>query len=311
LDDLITLRKAATGIKKEFTVFPVNDAVQVKGIFIAPPGNIWTGFNTTFEGENRPFGEAIIPFYIRVPASDKNSVTGQVFTDKNELIQTLTSTKIDSGLNYISWKLDEKIAKLPGGWDDPESKGILALPGKYKVVLNYQGKKDSTFVNVIPDPRFEYSQEVEEANHALLKRLDKTVENLSMTLTRLKENNEVVDKILLQLKDSKTNEGEVLRTTSSTIKESIKKLTELATGSRPAKQVGAWTSFQVTAQSKISEAQQALRARLYKPSAQDVQRVEIAEQLTKEFVEQADSFFLKDWSAYRDKVESARLSWFK
>jgi uncharacterized protein YicC (UPF0701 family) len=132
-----------------------------------------------------------------------------------------------------------------------------------------------------------------------------------MTLTRLKENNEVVDKILLQLKDSKTNEGEVLRTTSSTIKESIKKLTELATGSRPAKQVGAWTSFQVTAQSKISEAQQALRARLYKPSAQDVQRVEIAEQLTKEFVEQADSFFLKDWSAYRDKVESARLSWFK
>ena len=311
LDDLITLRKAATGIIKEFTVFPVNDAVQVKGIFIAPPGNIWTGFNTTFEGENRPFGEAIIPFYVRVPTSDKNPVTGQVFTDKNELIQTLTSTKIDSGLNYIAWRLDEKIAKLPGSWDDPESKGILALPGKYKVVLSYQGKKDSSYVNVIPDPRFDYSQEVEEANHALLKRLDKTVERLSIALTRLKESNDVVDKILLQLKEIKTNEGEVLRMSSGAIKDSIKKLTESATGSRPARQVGAWTSFQVTAQSKISEAQQALRARLYKPSVQDVQRVEIAEQLTKEFVEQADAFFLKEWNAYRAKVESARLSWFK
>ncbi|HRG80850.1 MAG TPA: hypothetical protein PL167_14615, partial [Cyclobacteriaceae bacterium] len=229
----------------------------------------------------------------------------------NELIQTLTSTKIDSGLNYIAWRLDEKIAKLPGSWDDPESKGILALPGKYKVVLSYQGKKDSTYVNVIPDPRFDYSQEVEETNHALLKRLDKTVERLSIALTRLKESNDVVDKILLQLKEIKTNEGEVLRMSSGAIKDSIKKLTESATSSRPAKQVGAWTSFQVTAQSKISEAQQTLRARLYKPSVQDVQRVEIAEQLTKEFVEQADAFFLKEWNAYRAKVESARLSWFK
>jgi hypothetical protein len=226
------------------------------------------------------------------------------------LIQTITSTKIDSGLNYISWRLDEKIAKLPGGWDDPEAKGILALPGKYKIVLNYQGQKDSTYVTLIPDPRFEYSHEVEEAHHAILRRLDKTTEKLSIVLTKLKESNEVVDKILLQLKDLKTPEGEELRKTSNTIKESLKKLTESATGSRPAKQVGAWTSFQVTAQSKISEAQQALRARLSKPSVQDVQRVEVAEQLTNEFVEKVDTFSAKEWSNYRINVESARLSWF-
>lgn len=314
LDDLLTLRTITrTGITKDFIIFPVNDAVQVKGIFIAPPGNIWTGFNTTFEGENRPFGEATIPFYVRTPASDKekNLVTAKVFTNTNELIQTITSTKIDTGLNYIAWRLDEKIAKLPGSWDDPESKGILALPGKYKVVLSYQGKKDSSYVNVIPDPRFNYSKDVEEAHHAILKRLDRATEKLSMTLTRLKESNETVEKILIQLKDIKTNEGEMLRKNSNAIKESIKRLTESATGSRPAKQVGAWTSFQVTAQSKISEAQQTLRARLFKPSAQDVQRVEIAEQLTKEFVEKTDAFFSKEWRDYRANVESAQLSWFK
>jgi hypothetical protein len=75
LDDLISLRKiAASGITKDFTAFPVNDAVQVKGIFIAPPGNIWTGFHTTFEGENRPFGEAVVPFYVKTPASDKKRI---------------------------------------------------------------------------------------------------------------------------------------------------------------------------------------------------------------------------------------------
>jgi hypothetical protein len=212
LDDLVSLRKTAVGITKDFSVFPTQDAVQVKGIFIAPPGNIWTGFNTTFEGENRPFGESMIPFYVKAPVLDKekNVVTGSVFNNKNEVIQTITSTKIDSGLNYISWRLDEKIAKLPGGWDEPEAKGILALPGKYKVVLNYQGRKDSTYVNVIPDPRFEYSNEIEVAHHEILKRLDKTTAKLSIALTRVKESDDVVDKILLQLKDVKTPQGESL-----------------------------------------------------------------------------------------------------
>jgi photosystem II stability/assembly factor-like uncharacterized protein len=313
LDDLISLRKIAAGVTKDFAVFPVNDAVQVKGIFIAPPGNIWTGFHTTFEGENRPFGEAVVPFYVKSPSSkkEKNQVTALVFNEKNEAIQTIASTKIDSGLNYISWRLDEKTTRLQGGWDDPEAKGILALMGRYKIVVSYLGKKDSTYVRVIPDPRFEYSQEVEEAHHAILKRLDKTTERLSFALTKLRESNEVVDKILLQLKDVKTPEGEKVRKRSDAIKESLKRLTESATGSRPAKQVGAWSSFQVTAQSKIGEAQQALRARLSKPSVQDVQRVAVAEQLTEEFIKQVDIFFSKEWNEYRATVEAARLSWFK
>ncbi|MDZ7649206.1 MAG: hypothetical protein U5K54_19675 [Cytophagales bacterium] len=140
LDDLLTLRKIAhAGLPKDLTIFPVNDAVQVKGIFIAPPGNIWTGFHTTFEGENRAFGEATIPFY--VTAKSDNEVTGRVFNERNELIQTVQTSKPDSGLNYISWRLDEAVTKRAGGWDDPEAKGILALPGKYKIVVEYGEKK--------------------------------------------------------------------------------------------------------------------------------------------------------------------------
>ncbi|MDZ7649207.1 MAG: hypothetical protein U5K54_19680 [Cytophagales bacterium] len=93
----------------------------------------------------------------------------------------------------------------------------------------------------------------------------------------MKESNEVIDKILLQLDKNQLKESEDLRKESTTIKTSIKNLTESATGSLPTKQVGAWSSFQVTAQSKVSEAQHALRARLYKPSAQDIQRIEVAE----------------------------------
>jgi hypothetical protein len=121
----------------------------------------------------------------------------------------------------------------------------------------------------------------------------------------------VVDKILFQLKDVKTQEGDMLRKNSSEVKESIKKLTESATGTKPTKQVGAWTSFEVTAQSKILEAQQALRARLYKPSLQDLQRVEIAEKLTNDFALDVEAFISSDWRTYQTAVESAKLTWFK
>lgn len=314
LDDLLSLRKIArSGLPKDFSALPVNDAVQVKGIFIAPPGNIWTGFHTTFEGENRAFGEATIPFYITAPINTKgeNQVSGKVYSSKNELIQTIKTTPLDSGLNYISWRLDEAVTKRAGGWDDPEAKGILALPGTYKVVLQLHGKKDSTWVNVIPDPRFEYHEEVELAHHDALKRLDRTASKLAAALNKLKESTDAVDEVLRQLEKNQTKESEDLRKESTTIKAVIKTLSESATGARPTKQVGAWSSFQVTAQSKVSEAQQALRARLYKPSVQDIQRIEVAEQLTDEFEKQVETFYTNEWRLYREKIETARLSWFK
>ena len=69
--------------------------------------------------------------------------------------------------------------------------------------------------------------------------------------------------------------------------------------------------FSIQPQSKVSEAQQALRAQLSKLSVQDVQLVEVAEQLTGEFIKQVDTFFSKEWNEYRTSVEAARLSWFK
>ncbi len=311
LDDLISLRKmAASTSRKDFEVFPVNDAVQVKGIFIAPPGNIWTGFNTTFEGENRPFGEAPIPFYVKHPVKEKSTVTARVFNSKNELIQTIITDKIDAGLNYISWRLDERIAKLPGGWEDSESKGILARIGKYKVVLNYMDAKDSTYVSVIPDPRFEYNDEIEKENYAAQKRLDKITENLAAAFSKLNEESETVNKILNQLNEVKSDEATELSKKSEDIKLAMKKLQDEGKGARPTKQVGAWSSFEVTPQSKLSEAKQALRARLTKPSTQDIERIDVAEKLTSEFVGKVNSFLSNEWVDYRNQIEAARLSWF-
>jgi hypothetical protein len=313
LDDLNTLRKVAgKGITKDLTVFPVNETVQVKGLFINPPGNIWTGFHTTFEGENRPFGRAMIPFYVRsVPQGDSAVVKGQVFDASNRLIQTVSTSQLDVGLNYIPWKLDEQKSRLPGGYSGDDPKGIPVVSGNYKVVLSYLGKKDSTMVKVVPDPRFDEMKVVDESNYLISKRLDAATKKLANELQRINESEEVVDQILAQLNSDKGKETDELKAASEEIKRGLADLTDKARAPRPKKQVGAWSSFAVTPQSKLSDAQQALRARLYKPSAQDIERVEVAEQLINEFVEKSNSFFDNEWKTYRDTVKAANLNWFK
>ena len=314
LDDLISLRKIArNGAANDFSVFPVNEAVQVKGIFINPPGNIWTGFHTTFEGENRPFGQVMIPFFVKYVKTEKESqqISGKVYNSAGEAIQNISMDNIDSGLNYITWKLDENKARLPGAYINEESKGIPVLPGEYKVVLTYLGKKDSTIVKVIPDPRFDYSNEIEVAHYTALKKLDDLSQKLGAVLTRINNSTETVDQIINQLKSNHSDKTESLTKASLAIKEKLKVLMDKARGTRPTKQVGAWSSFEVTPQSKLSDAQQALRARLYKPSAQDLERIEVAEKLINEFVEDAASFFSNDWETFRNQIDEGKISWFK
>lgn len=313
LDDLNTLREVAgKGITKELSVFPVNETVQVKGLFINPPGNIWTGFHTTFEGENRPFGRAMIPFYAKkVSEGDSVEVKGQVFDASNRLIQSISTSKVDVGLSYITWKLDENKARLPGAYLGDDPKGIPVIPGTYKVVLSYLGKKDSTTVKVIPDPRFDEMKEVDESNYLISKRLDAAAAKLAKELRRIDESERIVDQILEHIKSNNGSQVGELKEASERIKEGLSDLMDLARAPQPKKQVGAWSSFEVTPQSKLSDAQQALRARLYKPSAQDIERVETAEQLINEFEEKANSFFDSEWNEFREKVKSAKLSWFK
>ena len=133
LDDLLSLREVAGNrLKTGLTALPMNDAVQVKGLFINPPGNIWTGFHTTFEGENKVFQKTKIPFYLSQEPSGDSMVKAKVYDSKNRLINTVETTALSKGLNYMIWKLDEKSSSFDGAWSDDFSRDIPVLPGDYQ-----------------------------------------------------------------------------------------------------------------------------------------------------------------------------------
>ncbi len=311
LDDLLSLREVAAGRAQSIiTALPMNDAVQVKGLFIAPPGNIWTGFHTTWEGENRVFQKTEIPFYLNERPMVGTKVVAEIFNSDNKLINKVESTDLLPGLNYIIWKLDEMSTTLPGSWITNESRGIPVLPGTYKAVVKYDGNESTTEVKVINDPRFDLDPQVDEKLYAFKKAVDEQVARLTILLEGIDTKSKTVDKIEMQLKELGYAEDHKLKVEVIAMQMALEKLKTKGKTPRPKRQVGAWQSFEVNAYSKVRQALSASMARTVLPSDQDLKLVSESKQLIDDFRSEVDEFNQNEWKAFESKIRGSQLNWF-
>lgn len=308
LDDLLSLREiAANRINVTITALPVNEAVQVKGLFINPPGNIWTGFHTTFEGENKVFQKTKIPFYLKKLKDSTAMVTATIYNEKNEWINSVEGDSLVKGLNYLTWNLDEKSASLPGNAQSAQR--ISVLPGKYKVVLDYEGVSDSTSISVIADPRFEFDLKVDQNLYEFRKMLDIHVSELGKGLKEIDKRKEIVEKL-------KTELGERDSTTNPDMLELLYKMenaldTLRAKGqvSKPKRQVGAWQSFKITPYSKLQELLMVAQARTTPLSKQHMNSLEDLETRITGFNNAVDIFYNDEWKSFVQKIKISDLNW--
>ncbi len=300
LDDLLSLREiAGKRIKKGVTALPMNDAVQLKGLFINPPGNIWTGFHTTFEGENKVFQRTLVPFFINDDNKLDEPVKADIYNSKGELINTLKSAPLVKGLNYLTWRLDEQSAMGSRG------RGVPVLPGNYQVVLQHASTADTSYVEVISDPRFDLDPSIDEQLYLYKKEVDQQQARLSNLLSVLDGKRESIQKLKNQVAD-KPNLTEAMD-------EMLKKLKGLrAKGQtpRPDRQVGAWQSFEVSPYSKLMEARRVAAARTAPLSEQNRKLLDDATGLIDGFETLVNQFNKSDWEAFRALIKKSNLSLF-
>jgi hypothetical protein len=271
----------------------MNEVVQVKGLFIAPPGNIWTGFGTTFEGENRLFQQANIPIYINDVPSKEDQVEGFIKNNKGDTIQKLIGQNLMQGLNYIQWKLDEVREYLSGNYDPLESRGIPVLPGIYTATIKYKDVESSTTIKVISDPRFKMKEEVDQEMYRYYKAINVEVAKLKSLLSLVSSwENEL--KKLQEKFSKKPKQARSLKNVHELMDE-IKQL-KLAGKDNPGdRQVGAWQSIRTTPVSAINEAEKVAMARLDVPSEQDWKRVSDAAALIDAYRIQINQFYDSKW----------------
>jgi photosystem II stability/assembly factor-like uncharacterized protein len=328
LDDIKPLRKIAAQGIKDVMLFDPAMAVDVKGS-LAPVG-VEFAADATYEAPNRPNGFARIPYLVKVPAKAEtpandvkkpanakakaDTLFARIYTQEGKLIRTLTDTRIDTGLNFIDWGLDEKGVRYPGrqrtrGQAD-EIGGLAAMPGQYKAVVQYGSFKDSVQVEFMADPRVPFSKEVYQAKRSLIDRLAKTFGKLTQAIDQLDESNDIATKVAAQLTGVDTKEAKELLKAAKVQQDSIKTIKEMLNGKRLEKQ-GYGRPYQLTALQKLNEAQGTINAKPVAPGAQEVKLVEQAEELSKQFIDRVNAYFTKDWPAFRKKVEETKVSLFK
>ena len=310
IDDLLSLRIIAAGkLKNGLTALPMNDVVQVKGLFIAPPGNIWTGFHTTFEGENRVFQKLKIPYYLNGIVDTSIQIRATIFDENENQINKLFAKPTSTGLNHIIWKLDKEASNLPGAWIHEESRGIPVLPGLFKVILEHNGEIDSNFIRVIPDPRFDLDPEIDKQLHAFQVDVDHQVEKLSSVLNGIDEKIESLGKLKMLLNHMEYDQDDTLRVHLKEMKEKLSELKAKGQTPRPERQVGAWQTAEITAYSKVKDVQKIAMSRVRAISEQEKLLLEEARYLVTEFSERVDQFNSSEWKVFLENFKKAGINW--
>lgn len=210
-----------------------------------------------------------------------DSVTAFIQNSKMQTINTVVEKNLEKGLNYITWKLDEKTTTLPGSWINEESRGIPVLPGKYKAKIRYQDQTKTTSIEVVADPRFEIEDEVDQALYVFQKQVDKQVKRLTFLLQE-------IDGFEQTIKDSSASKKSELK--NKGLLAELKSIQLMGRDKPVDRQVGAWQSSKITPHALMRSTVKVSKARLSIPSDQDWKLIKQAELLINTFEKEVERF---------------------
>jgi len=218
----------------------------------------------------------------------------------------LETKKIEKGLNYLIWKLDEKAASL-NTRQNPGAKGIPVLPGNYTIVLRSGNHKDTTQVKVIADPRFDMDPEVDGALYTFRKDVDRQVEVMSKTLKDIDDKLAVVKKIEKLQEEKEDKQDEAFMKAVQKMKGQLKELRSKGQIPRPERQVGAWQSFETSPYTELRDVLRLARAQTSIPSNQHQEMLQRATQSIATFTEQVDNFMKKQWQPFEKSIKNSAM----
>ncbi len=245
-------------------------------------------------------------------SGDKAKIT--ILTEGGDTMRTFTAA-LDSGMNRINWPLNRNGVRFPawedsrpGDADEAPGTGGQVLPARYKVVINFKGEKDSTFVNVKADPRINISMKDLEERDAARKDLSNLTQRITDAFNRLKESNKtigLVDGSLVNAPDSTKKEIEKL---GKGMKDSILVIQKLFMAPTDVKGI---VRVSGALMDEMQKASSFLSSSPGKPSSNGQAAINAAKVKARETLGKVNAFFEKDWVKYQQKVEAARSSLFK
>ncbi len=320
LDDIRPLRafaknggKAPTG---KITAFPTPDAYQAE---IQQPHGERFMASAKYAGENRVFGGRL-SYLIQDEKEKLDSLTVKIYSASGEQIRTL-KTLPTTGVNRIIWNLDRKSsAEMTGGWGGGQggggrSRGFFepsggdALPGTYKVVMEYGGETSETSISVHADPRIQPTLSNLEAKDTFLKKVEALSSEVTATTKKLDEAQKVIDKVNSMVKDLKTEEAKALESAAKEIKKKLDTAREAFTGPRYEGQ-GIVRNLFPTTMTKLFAPRSYANSSYAAPGATEERLLDQAKDAASAAISKVEAFIQGDWKAFEEKVKATPIDLF-
>ncbi len=234
-----------------------------------------------------------------------------ILTEANDTLRYF-STKVDTGLNRIYWDLREKGIRWPSyreaekDADDP--RGEQALPGTYKVLMNYKDFKDSTMVNVIADPRLGITLADRKARHQLQKDYDDVVRKLTESFDQLKSAKKTIALVNEQLVNVPDSLKKEVLDEGKSLQDSIQNMIEQVLVPKDYKGINREYPALIY---EVGEIDGYINSSYGKPNPTTQSGFNQVRQKVEDFITQVNGFFENEWATYQKNVEATEYSLFK
>lgn len=250
-----------------------------------------------------------------------------VLNQAGDTIRT-TSSKVEKGqINTIAWDLRRRnpypveggggfgrFGGFGGGGGDRgprEQTAGSALPGEYKIVLEYGDITETTSVTVHNDPRLEESLSDLRAKQAFEDEVLQATQKFAEITQKVRDADEIIGKVEAQMKGLEKDEAKELKEALETVKEAFNPARKVTIGLPRNRGQRAVNERFSTASTYLGQARRYASSRLTSPGANERQLLTNGKQMMEEAVIIVNEFFANDWPKFKEVYDNTDFSYFK
>ena len=244
----------------------------------------------------------------RGPNSDQISFS--ILSMEEDTIRTF-KRPIKEGMNRIYWGLERNGPKFPNFGGNRRFRGNpggpAVLPGIYKVVAEYGKFKDSTTIEVLIDPRADYSEKDLHAREDIIVEYTDLINQLSDGVKNITDAEETIKNVSTLMKSLPDSTQKDLKKHNGEMTKELNRLREIFTTPRDSKGIDGTPRLL----RHVWMTSTYINSTLGQPGQNTINAYENTKEKITDALDQIKDFFMGDWATYQQEVQNHEFKLFK
>lgn len=323
IDDITPLRKIAQEgsaiLQKEFAILSTPDAYQVNYKSFAG-----TRFyaQSDFNGENKSVGAKFLMkcnFDEKKYDKKKDSIKINdkkakvyIYDKDNNLVHNFKREIADTGIVKLGWVMRNNGLRVPRK-DEPKPDedppfGSSTLPGKYKILIEWRGNKDSSYFEIKQDPRSPLTENAITSNRRIANELQIEAEKVAIVYDKIRNASysiDIIEKMTSILNDTTQKE---IKKLNEEQRKKIKEINKEMFGPEPGK---GYEPDPEDAMTHYFRTQNYLNTAGNSIGSNIQNQINISKKKFNEITTKMNKYLSEDFVKYQKSIEGYRLTPFK